>query len=245
MSSPVIKLEDVWKRYEMGKKAGGLTVLREINLSINKGEFVAINGPSGSGKSTMVNMIGALDRPSWGSIYLDEKNIAKMSESSLAFLRGKTIGFVFQQFNLIQDLTALQNVMLPMEIINAPEGAARTRAIEILSKLGLGDRLHHKPSELSGGQQQRVAIARALANDPEVILADEPTGNLDTHTGDIVMKFLNELNDKGKTIIIVTHSPDIAMKHSRKIYWLKDGEIEKVTEKIKGTWKILKRVPSK
>ncbi len=225
MSSPVIKLEDVWKRYEMGKKAGGLTVLREINLSINKGEFVAINGPSGSGKSTMVNMIGALDRPSWGSIYLDEKNIAKMSESSLAFLRGKTIGFVFQQFNLIQDLTALQNVMLPMEIINAPEGAARTRAIEILSKLGLGDRLHHKPSELSGGQQQRVAIARALANDPEIILADEPTGNLDSTIGQFVMTFLENLNKKeGKTVVIVTHDLNL-LSYAERVIYIKDGRI--------------------
>ncbi|MFZ1970687.1 MAG: ABC transporter ATP-binding protein [Candidatus Nanoarchaeia archaeon] len=224
--NPIIRIEDVWKRYDMGK-AGGLTVLKEISLSVNKGEFVAITGPSGSGKSTMVNMIGALDKPSWGSIYLDEKNIANMSESSLAFLRGKTIGFVFQQFNLIQDLTALQNVMLPMEIIDIPEHIARPKAIEILSKLGLGDRLHHKPSELSGGQQQRVAIARALANDPEVILADEPTGNLDSKIGQFVMDFLEELNKKeGKTVVIVTHDLNL-VDYAKRVIYIKDGRIER------------------
>src|SRR5271157_5542105 len=224
--NPVIRMEDVWKRYQMGK-AGELTVLKEITLSVNKGEFVAISGPSGSGKSTMVNMIGALDRPSWGSIYLDDKNIANMSESSLALLRGKTIGFVFQQFNLMQDLTALQNVMLPMEIIDISESDARTRAIGILSKLGLGDRLHHKPSELSGGQQQRVAIARALANDPEVILADEPTGNLDSKTGEFVMQFLENLNEKqGKTVVLVTHDLDLVTRAKRIIH-IKDGRIER------------------
>jgi putative ABC transport system ATP-binding protein len=224
--STIIKMDDVWKRYNMGK-AGGLTVLKEIDFSINKGEFIAITGPSGSGKSTMVNMIGALDRPSWGKIYLDERNIEELSDSALAFLRGKTIGFVFQQFNLMQDLTALQNVMLPMEIINTPESKARENATEILTKLGLSERLHHKPSELSGGQQQRVAIARALANDPEVILADEPTGNLDSKTGEFVIEFLEDLNAKnGKTIILVTHDLDLVTRAKRVIH-IKDGRIEK------------------
>ena len=228
----IIKLDDVWKRYEMGK-AGGLTVLKEIDLSINEGEFVAINGPSGSGKSTMVNLVGALDKPSWGRIYLNGKNIAEMKESALAFLRGKTIGFIFQQFNLIPDLTAMQNVMLPMEIVNVQEKEAEKRAIELLTKLGLGERLNHKPSELSGGQQQRVAIARALANDPEVILADEPTGNLDSHTGEFIMKFLKDLNEKsGKTIILVTHDIDL-MGHAKKIIHIKDGRIERQEEKPK------------
>ena len=230
--TPVIRMEDVWKRYQMGK-AGGLTVLKEIDFSINKGEFIAITGPSGSGKSTMVNMIGALDRPSWGSIYLDDKNIANMSESSLALLRGKTIGFVFQQFNLMQDLTALQNVMLPMEIIDISESDARTRAIGILSKLGLGDRLHHKPSELSGGQQQRVAIARALANDPEVILADEPTGNLDSKIEQFVMEFLEGLNkNEGKTVVIVTHDLNL-VNYAKRVIYIKDGRIERVTSNEK------------
>jgi len=228
----IIKLDDVWKRYEMGK-AGGLTVLKEIDLSINEGEFVAINGPSGSGKSTMVNLVGALDKPSWGRIYLNGKNIAEMKESALAFLRGKTIGFIFQQFNLIPDLTAMQNVMLPMEIVNVQEKEAEKRAIELLTKLGLGERLNHKPSELSGGQQQRVAIARALANDPEVILADEPTGNIDSHTGEFIMKFLKDLNEKsGKTIILVTHDIDL-MGHAKKIIHIKDGRIERQEEKPK------------
>ncbi len=228
----VIRMDDVWKRYQMGKTIG-LTVLKEIDICINKGEFVAINGPSGSGKSTMVNLIGALDRPSWGTIYLNEKNIAEMSESSLAFLRGKTIGFIFQQFNLIHDLTALQNVMLPMEIVNVPEKEAEKKAIELLTKLGLGERLNHKPTELSGGQQQRVAIARALANDPEVILADEPTGNLDSQTGEFIMRFLEDLNEKsGKTIILVTHDLDL-MRHAKKVIHIKDGRIEKQIENKK------------
>src|SRR3989344_9695840 len=181
----IIRLEDVWKRYDLGK-AGELTVLKEITFTINQGEFVAITGPSGSGKSTMMNLVGALDVPSFGSVFLQDKNVAVISESSLSVLRGETIGFIFQQFNLIPTLNALQNVMLPIELINAPEKEAKERATMLLEKLGLGDRMHHKPNELSGGQQQRVAIARALANNPEVVLADEPTGNLDSKTGKFV-----------------------------------------------------------
>lgn len=221
----VILMDDVWKRYDMGK-AGGLTVLKEVDCKINKGEFVAITGPSGSGKSTMVNLVGALDTPSFGTVYLDGQNIAKLSDSKLAVLRSKKIGFIFQQFNLIPTLSAQQNVMLPMELIDVPESKAKERAIKLLTMLGLGDRLHHKPTELSGGQQQRVAIARALSNDPEVILADEPTGNLDSKTGRFVMDFLGDLNSKeGKTIVLVTHDLDL-VSYAKRVVHIKDGRIE-------------------
>jgi len=222
----IIKIEDVWKSYNMGK-AGKLTVLKKITLRIDKGEFVAIAGPSGSGKSTMMNIVGALDIPSQGAVYLKDENIAAMSESSLAVLRGKTIGFVFQQFNLIPTLSALQNVLLPMEFVEEVPSIAKKRAKHLLEILGLGDRIYHKPTELSGGQQQRVAIARALANDPEVILADEPTGNLDSKTGKFVMDFLGNLNRKeGKTVILITHDLHL-IKYAKRVIYLKDGIIIK------------------
>lgn len=229
MKESLIRIDGVWKKYHMGNE-DPLVVLREIYLDIKKGEFVAITGPSGSGKSTMVNIIGALDKPSWGSTFLKEKNISDMDESALAFLRGKTIGFIFQQFNLIPTLSALQNVMLPMEMIDTPEKEARKRAEELLNMLGLGERLHHKPTELSGGQQQRVAIARALANDPEIIVADEPTGNLDSNTGKFVMDFLGKLNQKGKTIILITHDLNL-VTYAKRIIYIKDGKIEKEVKK--------------
>jgi len=228
MMESIISMDDVWKRYRMGK-AGDLVVLREINLEIKKGDFVAITGPSGSGKSTMMNLVGALDVPSFGTISLKGKNIRKIGESALAMLRGETIGFIFQQFNLLPTLSALQNVMLPMELVDASEEKAKERAEFLLTKLGLGNRMHHKPNELSGGQQQRVAIARSLANDPEVILADEPTGNLDSKTGRFVMDFLGELNQKeGKTIILVTHDLEL-VRYARRVVYIKDGMIEKDT----------------
>ena len=223
--SAVISMEDVWKRYKMGR-AGDLVVLKEVDLEIRKGEFVAITGPSGSGKSTMMNLIGALDIPSYGTIYLNDKDIVKMRESRLASLRSRKIGFIFQQFNLIPTLSALQNVMLPMELTNVSESAARKRAHELLELLGLGDRTHHKPTELSGGQQQRVAIARSLANDPEIILADEPTGNLDSKTGNFVMDFLGKLHKQGKTIILVTHDLEL-VHYAKRIVYIKDGRVEK------------------
>ena len=224
---PVLSLKNVWKKYEMGE-AEPLVVLKDISIDIAQGEFVAITGPSGSGKSTMVNMIGALDKPSWGAIYLKEKNISEMSESSLAFLRGKTVGFIFQQFNLLPTLSAVENVMLPMEIVDAPERLAKSRAQELLTTLGLGNRLHHRPGQLSGGQQQRVAIARALANDPEIILADEPTGNLDSETGKFVIDFLSRMNREGKTVVLITHELNL-VKYAKRIVYMKDGKIEKET----------------
>jgi putative ABC transport system ATP-binding protein len=238
----IIKLQDVWKIYNEGEE-NEVIALKDINLHIKEGDFVAVMGPSGSGKSTGMNLIGSLDFPTRGNIFLDKHNISHLSESDLAQVRGRRIGFIFQQFNLIPNLTAKENVILPMIFQDKDEFERERKAIELLKLVELENRMDHYPSELSGGQQQRVAIARALANDPEVILADEPTGNLDTHTGEIVMKFLNELNTKGKTIIIVTHSPEIAMKHSKKIYWLKDGQIEKVTERVKGKWKNMSRLP--
>jgi len=221
----LIKIENVWKKYDMGK-AGALVVLKEINLDIKKGDFVAITGPSGSGKSTMVNIVGALDKPSYGNLYLKGRNVSHMTESSLAFLRGQTIGFIFQRFNLIPTLSALQNVMLPMEMVEADEMQSEKIAEELLTMLGLGDRLDHKPGELSGGQQQRVAIARALANDPEIILADEPTGNLDSKTGKFVMDFLGKMNQRGKTVVLITHDLDL-VHYAKRIVYIKDGKIER------------------
>jgi putative ABC transport system ATP-binding protein len=236
----IIRLKDVWKIYKQGEE-NEVVALRDINLEINEGDFIAVMGPSGSGKSTGMNLIGSLDVPTRGSIFLDKHNISHLSESDLAQVRGRRIGFIFQQFNLIPNLTAKENVILPMIFQGTDEFDREKKAEELLKLVELEDRMDHYPSELSGGQQQRVAIARALSNDPEVILADEPTGNLDTHTGEIVMKFLNKLNERGKTIIIVTHDPHLAMEHAKKIYWIIDGQIEKVTEKIKGKWKESKK----
>lgn len=224
MKESVIRLENVWKIYRMGNVK--VNALQGLNLDVKKGEFLAIMGPSGSGKSTAVNMIGCLDVPTKGTIMLEHHDISKLSESELAQIRGRKIGFIFQQFNLINTLTALENVTLPM-IFQGTDKDQRLRTAEkLLNLVELSDRMHHKPTELSGGQQQRVAIARSLANDPEVILADEPTGNLDSKTGEIVIKFLEKLNKEGKTIIIVTHDANVA-KHAYRIELLKDGRIIK------------------
>ncbi len=225
----LIHLKEVWKKYDMGE-AEPLVVLKDINLEVYRGEFLAITGPSGSGKSTIVNLIGALDKPSYGQIFLKEKDIEEMSESSLAFLRGKTIGFIFQQFNLLPTLNALENVMLPMEMIDTNDKDARERARQLLESLDLGERLHHKPNQLSGGQQQRVAIARALSNNPEIILADEPTGNLDSKTGKFVIDFLVKLHKEGKTVILITHDLEL-VKYAQRIVYLLDGKIERIQKK--------------
>jgi putative ABC transport system ATP-binding protein len=222
----VIQLKNVWKTYYMGDIA--LDVLKGVNVEINRGEFVVIIGPSGSGKSTMMNQVGVLDTPTKGKIYLKGTDISTLSESDLAQLRGKTIGFVFQQFNLIPTLSALENVTLPTIFQNVPEDIRLKRATELLTMVGLGDRMHHKPTELSGGQQQRVAIARALVNDPEIILADEPTGNLDSKSGKQVMEMLARLHTgENKTIILVTHDTDL-VRYSQKTVHLKDGEVLKI-----------------
>ncbi|MFH1053944.1 MAG: ABC transporter ATP-binding protein [Candidatus Woesearchaeota archaeon] len=219
----IIRLEKVWKIYKMGEVR--VTALRGLDLIINEGEFVSIMGPSGSGKSTAVNMVGALDIPTKGRILLRNKDISHLHESDLAQIRGKLIGFIFQQFNLIPTLSALENVMLPMMFQQVPRNERIRRATELLNKVDLGDRIRHRPTELSGGQQQRVAIARSLSNDPEVILADEPTGNLDSKTGTNVIDFLKRMHkDEGKTIIMVTHDAKIA-KIAERTEFLRDGVI--------------------
>jgi len=226
MKKTIIKLENVWKIYQMGEVQ--VPALRGIDLEIKKGEFLAIAGASGSGKSTMMNLVGCLDLPSKGQILLDNHDIAGFEESKLAQTRGETIGFVFQQFNLIPTLTAMENVMLPLEFQDVDTPVAKKKALELLNLVGLGDRTHHLPSQLSGGQMQRVAIARALSVDPEIILADEPTGNLDSKTGQFIMDFLSKIQNKdGKTIIIVTHDLNL-VKHAERVVYLKDGQVERI-----------------
>ena len=224
----IIELRNVHKIYDMGETK--VHALDDLSLKIKQSEFVAIMGPSGSGKSTAMNLVGSLDIPTHGRIFLDGNDISNLHESDLAQIRGKKIGFIFQQFNLIPNLTAKENIMLPMLFQGYSVDEREKRAEELLKLVELEERMEHYPNQLSGGQQQRVAIARSLANDPEVILADEPTGNLDTKTGEIVMNFLEKLNKQGKTIIMVTHSPELAQKHAKIVYWLKDGRLEKVTK---------------
>ena len=221
----VIKLDNVWKTYKMGEVE--VNALKGVSLEINQGDFVAITGASGSGKSTMMNLVGCLDLPTKGSIFLDNKDISRLNESSLAQIRGQKIGFIFQQFNLIPTLNALENVMLPLEFQDISTDTAKSKAMEILNSVGLGDRGGHLPSQLSGGQQQRVAIARSLSNNPDVILADEPTGNLDSISGANVIGLLENLWKKeGKTIILVTHDLKLA-SYAKRIVQLKDGQIVK------------------
>lgn len=227
MKKPIIQLKNVWKTYKMGETQ--VNALRGMNLDVYEGEFLAIQGPSGSGKSTAMNLVGCLDIPTKGEIYLDGQNISLLSESNLAQIRGRKIGFIFQKFNLIETLTALENVMLPMTFQGIHETERINRATKLLAQFGLSERTEHKPNQLSGGQQQRVAIARSLAVNPQVILADEPTGNLDSKTGHDVLKFLCELNTKEhKTIILVTHDNELA-QHANRIAFLKDGTIMKST----------------
>jgi len=224
MEQEIIQLRDVHKIYKMGEV--DVPAVRGIDMDIKKGDFIAIVGPSGSGKSTMMNLIGALDLATHGSIFLDGQDIEHLEESELAQIRGNKIGFVFQTFNLIPTLTALENIALPMIFQGIGKEERIERAEKILEDVKLTHRRNHLPNELSGGERQRVAIGRALANDPDVILADEPTGNLDTKTGLEIIKIFTNLNKRGKTIILVTHDKDI-IKSAQKVFEIKDGRIEK------------------
>ena len=220
----VIELVKVNKVYDMGAEVQ-VNALKDISLSIERGEYVAIMGPSGSGKTTLMNILGCLDTPTSGLYLFDGVNVSDMDDNELARIRNQGIGFVFQTFNLIPRSDALHNVELPLIYSGVPSGERKERALKTLEMVGLAQRVHHKPNELSGGQRQRVAIARALINNPSIILADEPTGNLDSKTGDEIMLFFEELHAKGNTIILVTHEEYIA-EHSRRIIRIKDGEIE-------------------
>jgi putative ABC transport system ATP-binding protein len=224
----LIELKNVDKFYYMGDSI--VKAVNNLSFFVKEGQFVAVMGPSGSGKSTSMNLIGSLDTPTKGHIFLDGIDISELSESDLAQVRGRKIGFIFQSFNLIPNLTAKENVMLPMMFQEVDINERSTTAEELLELVNLGHRINHYPGELSGGERQRVAIARSLANNPDVVLADEPTGNLDTKTGEIVMEFLKKLHGQGKTIIMVTHDPDLARDNAEIIYWLRDGKLEKVTE---------------
>lgn len=216
----MIWMEGITKTYRLGEV--DVPVLKQIDLTIEQGEYVAIMGVSGSGKSTLMNIIGCLDRPTTGNYVLEGRNLTTLDDDQLAYMRNQRIGFVFQQFNLLSRSTALENVMLPMVYANVPKPQRRKRAAQALARVGLADRLSNRPSQLSGGQQQRVAIARALINRPALILADEPTGALDTQTSQEVMALLTELNQQGITIAIVTHEPEIAAQTKRIIH-VQDG----------------------
>ncbi|WP_374541994.1 ABC transporter ATP-binding protein [Flavobacterium sp.] len=224
MSQPIIEIKGITRDFPLGSET--VHVLKGINLVINKGEYVALMGPSGSGKSTLMNILGCLDTPTSGSYILNGKLVSEMHDDELAEIRNKEIGFVFQTFNLMPRTTALDNVALPMVYAGKSKEERNARATEVLTQVGLSDRMDHKPNQLSGGQRQRVAIARALVNKPSIILADEPTGNLDSKTSIEIMKLFGEIHANGNTVILVTHEEDIAA-HAHRIIRVKDGIIEK------------------
>ncbi len=225
----VVRTKDLSKEFMLGGTP--LRALKNVHLDIRRGEYISIMGPSGSGKSTLFNMIGGLDKPTEGSVFINDVDMAQLDAQELAYLRCRTIGYIFQSFNLIPVMTALENVTLPTVFAGVPTDDGIERGIELLNTVGLGDRLHHKPSELSGGQQQRVAIARALANAPAIVLADEPTGNLDLKTGKEIILLLKQLNkEQGVTIISATH--DLKMLDvSDRVLWIRDGGIERIEER--------------
>lgn len=228
--TPVIQLQELVKNYFVGKII--VPAIRSISLQINKGEYVAIMGPSGSGKSTLMNIIGCLDTPTKGTYLLNSAEVNTLNEDQLAEIRNKEIGFVFQTFNLLPRFNVLENVMLPLVYAGYEKKERLQRALEVIKSVGLEERINHKPNELSGGQRQRVAIARALINNPSIILADEPTGNLDSKTSNEIMQLFDEIHQRGNTIILVTHEEDIA-QHAQRIIRLRDGKIESDTTKIK------------
>jgi putative ABC transport system ATP-binding protein len=217
---PLIKLANITRRYDMGSET--VHALRDISLQIERGEYVAIMGPSGSGKSTLMNLLGCLDTPTSGEFILNGARVSEMDDNQLAEIRNKEIGFVFQSFNLLPRSDALHNVELPLIYAGATSESRRERAMAALGNVGLSDRMHHRPNEMSGGQRQRVAVARALVNDPSIILADEPTGNLDTRTGEEILALFERLSARGNTIIVVTHEEEVA-RHAERIIRIRDG----------------------
>lgn len=221
-TSVIIRLENIFKTYQMGDVE--VKALEDVSLTVAQGEYCSIMGPSGSGKSTAMNVIGCLDRPTSGSYYLDGVDVANLPSDELATIRNRKLGFVFQQFHLLAQLSALENVMLPMVYAGVKSGERKDRATEALIKVGLENRINNKPNQLSGGQQQRVAIARAIVNNPVLLLADEPTGALDTKTTEEVMKIFTDLNASGMTVVMVTHEPDVA-RRTQRIVWFRDGKI--------------------
>jgi len=223
MSGPIVQFDRVGKTYQMGLVT--VEALRDVSLEIQAADYLSIMGPSGCGKSTMLNLLGCLDRPSSGRFLLGSDDVSQLDDDALSTIRGTRVGFIFQSYNLIQQLTVIENIEVPLYYQGRPEPESRALAAQVAERVGLGHRLHHKPFELSGGQQQRVAIARALVNEPLIILADEPTGNLDSSSGVEILKIFDDLHEQGKTIILVTHDETISRHASRAIH-LRDGQIE-------------------